>query len=138
MQPIAAISCVSSIMVKLVIFVVFFAAVPAFAGELRDDECQRWQDARRAPARIGVNDFTRELAESALRTLNTISLKDAETVSSNREMVKRETANLLGYLLRAELLNARANNEHDGDELNDFCRHWSMVNFGTPDYKRSN
>ena len=124
-------------MVKLAIFVAVLAAIPSFAGELREDECQRWQEGRRAPARIGVNDFTQKRAGSALQTLNKLLLNDTEAVTSNRQIVVRETAYLLGYLLRTELINARTNNEHDGDEFNDFCRHWSMVNFGTPDYKRA-
>lgn len=124
-------------MLKLAIFIAVLTAAPAFAGELQEDECQRWQEGRRTPARIGVNDFTQKRAESALQMLNTILLKDTEAVTSNRQIVTRETAYLLGYLLRTELVNARTNNEHDGDEFNDFCRHWSMVNFGTPDYKQA-
>jgi hypothetical protein len=113
-------------------------ALPAYSSELRSNECQRWQDGRRVEAKIGVNEFTRERAESALQTLSSISLEGAESATSIRQIVQRESGYLLGYLLRTELLNARANNEHDADEFNDFCRHWSAVNFGTPDYKRAN
>jgi hypothetical protein len=113
-------------------------ALPAYSSELPPNECQRWQDGRRAEAEVGVNDFTHERAELALRTLNSLSLKGAGSTTPILQIVRRETGYLMGYLLRTALLNARANNEHDADEFNDFCRHWSTVNFGTPDYIQAN
>ena len=123
---------------RLLLLVIALVALPAYSSELRSNECQRWQDGRRVEARIDVNDFTRERAELALQTLNSLSLEGTASATSIRQIVKRETGYLLGYLLRTELLDARANNEHDADEFNDFCRHWSAINFGTPDYERAN
>ena len=99
-----------------------------------ENTCERWQENRDREPTVSISDFTLERAETALRRVSGISLDEAKTFRSRRRGVEIEYDYLLGYLLRNELISARENREHDADEFVALCRHWSRMNFGTPEY----
>lgn len=104
------------------------------ASESSDDICNRWAENRDREPTISISDFTRERAAEALRRISENSLDDAQTFRSRRREIDAEYDYLLGYLLKNELISARNNREHSTDEFIALCRHWSRMNFGTPDY----
>ena len=112
-------------------------AFPVAADELPANECERWQKGRSRPVTIEVNDFTLQRAESALAEITSSSLDSNMTFRERRRLFDEQSKYVQGYLLRMELLAARTNREHDADEFGSFCRHWSLVNFGSPDYVRT-
>lgn len=111
-----------------------FAAATSVATELPDNLCERWAENRDREPSVSISEFTRERAEEALRPISEISLDEARTFRSRRLETAAEYDYLLGYLLKNLLISARNNREHDADEFVDLCRHWSQMNFGTPDY----
>lgn len=106
----------------------------SLASELSDDVCNRWAENRDREPTVSISDFTRERAAEAVRLISENSLDDAQTFRSRRNEIDTEYDYLLGYLLKNELMGARDNREHDADEFIALCRHWSRMNFGTPDY----
>jgi hypothetical protein len=120
--------------IKFSILFLFFAASSSIAADLSDDVCDRWAENRNRESTVSVNDFTLERAEDALRRISEHSLDADQTFRSRRREVDAEHDYLIGYLLKNELISARKNREHDADEFVALCRHWSRMNFGTPDY----
>ena len=120
--------------IKYSILFVFFATTTSVAADLPDDICKRWAENRDREPIVSMNDFSRERAEEAVRLISENSLDEARTFRYRRREADAEYDYLLGYLLKNELINARKNREHDADELVALCRHWSRMNFGTPDY----
>ena len=120
--------------IRLSILLLFLATSTSIADDLSDDVCDRWAQNRNREPTVSINDFTQERAADALRRISEHSLDAAQTFRSRRREVDAEYDYLIGYLLKNELISARENREHDADEFIALCRHWSRMNFGTPDY----
>ena len=97
------------------------------ADDLPATECERWREAKDRPPAVEVNDFTQARAEQALAELEKLVADDSGNFGFPFQAYRVAEAFLRGYLLRKELLDARANREHDADEMLAFCEHWSLV-----------
>ena len=125
------------IKIKFAILSLLLAAATSIATELPEDVCARWAENRVREPTVSISDFTRERAEEAIRRISETSLDDAQTFRSRGREIDNEFDYLRGYLLKNELISARDNRQHDADEFVALCRHWSRMNFGTPDYSRA-
>ena len=118
---------------RVLAILLLLGTTSVWSEELPEGACQNWSKDRADLPRISVNAFTRARAEEAIRRIYELLSDDSGDFNFPDQEYRTEEGYVKGYLLWKEWVDARANREHDADEMISFCLHWSAMNYGPPD-----